>query len=197
MKKLDIEVYNKGVFIREAKDRFYRECPDGSVGIVFKKKIYPVYDNNKIDLTSNNYEKEECPIIYYQKSKLHKTKDTEIPFEWHLETNKFGHYIVFNGETQFFESILNLLDNYNISWLRADESIRESDNGIMYDWFIRLESKDEREIVQNQIYNVFNEFEPQTQIPNPELEQLIQNLKHKIDGLKTQNKAYISRLDPL
>ena len=158
MKKVDIQVFDNGDFLREARSRLYRRCPDGTTGVVFRKKVYPLTDINKIDISGNFFGKDECPLIETKTPKIKKNENEELPFNWYLETNKFGHYIVLDGDSQLFESVLNFLDGKNIDWIRADESTREADDGKQYDWFIRLDTKDDRQSVINHLQSIFNQF---------------------------------------
>ena len=158
MKKVDIQVFDNGDFLREARSRLYRRCPDGTTGVVFRKKVYPLIDINKIDISGNFFGKDECPLIETKTPKIKKNENKELPFNWYLETNKFGHYIVLDGDSQLFESVLNFLDGKNIDWIRADESTREADDGKQYDWFIRLDTKDDRQSVINHLQSIFNQF---------------------------------------
>ena len=50
------------------------------------------------------------------------------------------------------------MDGKNIDWIRAGESTREADDGKQYDWFIRLDTKDDRQSVINHLQSIFNQF---------------------------------------
>ena len=136
MKKLNVRITKNGRFLKEAKERFIRRCPDGSPGVVFRRKAYRVLEDNTINIDDDYFDKEECPIVNTDSTIIKKIKTVD----WYLESNKFGHYILFNGDQQLMEKVLLIMDDKGIEWLRADKSSRKSDNEIQYDWFIRLKS---------------------------------------------------------
>ena len=63
MTKIDIDLYNNGLFKKQIKDRIIRMCPDSEPGIVYKKKVYKVQSNNRIDISQDHYSTNDCPFI--------------------------------------------------------------------------------------------------------------------------------------
>ena len=57
---------------------------------------------------------------------------------WYVETNRFGHYVVFDADEHVAEALAGRLDDVGLDVIRWDESFRPADNGIQYDWFVRL-----------------------------------------------------------
>ena len=62
-----------------------------------------------------------------------------------METNSFGHYVVFDGSERELNKVLGGLEEVGLSIIRSGASTREADNGQFYDWFIRLDFNGTRE----------------------------------------------------
>jgi hypothetical protein len=195
VKKIDLLVYDNSLFIRDAKERNLRKCPNGDVGAVFRKKVYPIYDGNHIDIAKEYYDKDDCPIIKnFPKKQIKKIKSKKT-IDWYLESNKYGHYIVFNGDKIYFNSVLEHLDKMGVSWLRADQSTRSADNGRDYDWFIRLNTDDSRNSILDIINNAFDSFELSD---GDSAEKVLQSKNDEIDDLKIKIQKfakYVSELE--
>ena len=46
-----------------------RMMPDGQIGIVYKKKVYPI-NNNRINIKKHFYSISECPFYYYSNKRI-------------------------------------------------------------------------------------------------------------------------------
>jgi hypothetical protein len=58
--------------------------------------------------------------------------------DWYLESNRFGHYLVFDGSEASAKRLVGAVEASGLGVRRWDESSRPADNGEFYDWFIRL-----------------------------------------------------------
>ena len=61
--KLDVTITKDGDIIRIAKNRYLRKCPDGSNGVVYRKKVFKLYENSIIKIEEKHFEKESCPLL--------------------------------------------------------------------------------------------------------------------------------------
>ena len=139
-------------FIRWARNRPARVHPSGCVGAVFEGLVMPVYrdrfDCLSIDLNDEGYDPSDCPFWpgfepFSFLDDSTKTSETGT-IRWHLETNTFGHYVVFDGNEQAVDSMLKALEQVGLGIRRHGESTRPADDGYHYDWFIRLEFEGSR-----------------------------------------------------
>lgn len=67
-----------------------------------------------------------------------------VDVEWHLETNQYGHYVVFNASERAAGALVAALEGADLSVQRWDVSPRPADDGNFYDWFARLRFKGSR-----------------------------------------------------
>ena len=59
--------------------------------------------------------------------------------DWYLESNRFAHYLVFDATKDEAAAVADLMMTEGLGVRRWDASYRPADNGVQYDWFIRLE----------------------------------------------------------
>ena len=76
--------------------------------------------------------------------------------EWEVETNRFGHYLVFNASERLATDVVDALEAGGLSVQRWDVSHRPTGEGKFYDWFARLRYKGSHEEVMAQISAVFS-----------------------------------------
>ena len=132
-KILDIEILKNGKSTgRVAEKRPLRQLPSGHHGIVYKKRVFQLYDGNKIDIAKSYFNKNDCPLV------ITSAKQILHPTDWYIE-NGFYSYLLLNGGEHICNDVLKLLEENNISWLRSSKSIKKASNGLQYDWFIRLD----------------------------------------------------------
>jgi len=145
--KVNVIVYDGARRVETLPDRPVRLMPDQrDAGIVYAGDVYPLYSDNSISLNDRPAKKALCyrfvapsAKIPYAGAKGGKTQSTPAISRWYLESNRFGHYIVFDGSRTAAADLVDRLKTAHISVVRWDESVRSADNGEMYDWFIRLD----------------------------------------------------------
>jgi hypothetical protein len=144
--KLTVSVYDGSRLVETLSDRPVRLTPDGKAGVVYAGEVYPVYSDNSIRLDAKPIKKSLCysflaagATVPYAGDRGAGSKTAPGIDRWYLESNRFGHYIVFDGSRQVASELVTRLRSRQISVIRWDESVRSADNGEMYDWFIRLD----------------------------------------------------------
>lgn len=162
-KKIDVVVAKGNKFIRWARERPVRHFPGGIVGVVYNSLARPVYehrfDSLSIDIDDEGLDSAECPIwqssdpLLYKDDKHLENQSKDI--NWYIETNSNGHYLVFDGDESTLDRILVMLIENEIGVIRHAKSHRPADNGIKYDWFIRLRYGGTREEAYDLITNLF------------------------------------------
>lgn len=143
--KLNVSVYDGHRIVETLPARPIRLTPDGRAGVVYAGEVYPLYSDNSISLDAKPVKKSLCysfvapgADIPYA-GKRSGSAGTPTIDRWYLESNRFGHYIVFDGNRDAASDLVTRLRRHQIAVIRWDESVRSADNGEMYDWFIRLD----------------------------------------------------------
>ncbi|OQZ94708.1 hypothetical protein BST10_17765 [Mycolicibacter algericus DSM 45454] len=145
-------VYRAGRSVSALSRRPVRIMPPAMhAGVVYQGVVYPLYAGDIIRLEDNPLGKELCHTFV--------TAGQHIPYApesgsveavcridaWHLESNKFGHYLVFDSSHESAKLLVKIVEQAGLGVKRWDESTRPADNGAFYDWFIRLEFDGTRE----------------------------------------------------
>ncbi|MCB9991215.1 MAG: hypothetical protein H6867_07515 [Rhodospirillales bacterium] len=139
-----------------------RRTPQNILAVAYNYKVYPLYSDHSINLNDPPFSKGECPnirtsdVVRFADEKdfaRNQEPSTLLPDKsWYIEKNQFGNYLVFDGDENLLENVLDALDDAEIPVRRYGQSIRPADDGRKYDWFVRLNlpnSKEEcRELVQ-------------------------------------------------
>lgn len=145
MSTVSADVYQNNSLIGLASNRPRRNTPLGITGIVYHGLVYPViYDNDRglyIDLDSESYDPNECTFWPARKeSNWYQKSNGEDSTAHYVETNQFGHYFVFDGTHELFQSIDGFSQTENLlPYISSGESFRPANNGIQYDWYIRFD----------------------------------------------------------
>ena len=146
--QIDVEIVQDGKFLGIAKSRPVRRLPTAVAGAVLRAKVYPVYRENDgrytINLRDEPHHPAECPFWRGSAPNFHPPSSLELPAEWYVETNTFGHYLLFDGSESVVEAVLTRLDARDLTVRRHGRSHRPADNGTRYDWFVRLADEGER-----------------------------------------------------
>lgn len=66
------------------------------------------------------------------------SKRTSDVGAWYLESNRFGHYLVFDTSDENVHRLVTAVEECGLGVVRWDASTRPSDDGVLYEWFIRL-----------------------------------------------------------
>ena len=179
-KLIDVKIFNNGKFLNKiAKKRPLRLMPSGRQGVVYKKRVYEVLKGNKINISNSSYDKDECPLINFNKTK----RKFEIQ-DWHIDIG-FYNYLLINGSEELCDRALAFLDENDISWLRSDKSFKKAKNGTQYDWYIRLDDDADINELRKILYHPSTKNHKTVLKPNIE----IQAKEKKIDELEAKNIA--------
>ena len=156
--KINVAVYRGDQRFDSAPCRPARLMSNGIVGAVYSGLVYPVYkfgdDDFRIDLKDQGIDKDSVPDFWPSDSELIFTpaKKSEIlSLDWYVESNFYGHYLVFDGDEALLNQVLKCLVKNGVGVKRHGESIRRADDGHRYDWFVRLGSDDDRDAVIQRI----------------------------------------------
>lgn len=148
MSTISVNVYQNNSLIGQANNRPRRNTPKGITGIVYQGLVYPVFNDTDrglyINIDSESYDRSECPSCPARKKSNWGQKSRGVDSAAHyVETNQFGHYFVFNGSHELFESIdlFSQSGSHLLPFISSGESFRPANNGFQYDWYIRFDSK--------------------------------------------------------
>ena len=135
-----------------------RLMPGGRAGVVYGGQVYPLYAGDRVDVTDMAVDKLDCPefvslggsVPYAQRTPSNRVEPVELrglldEDDWHLESNRFGHYLVFDATEEDAERVVACVDESPLGVRRWDASHRPADNGRLYDWFVRLQFDGDRE----------------------------------------------------
>lgn len=149
-RQVNVRVLNGSREIATAESRPVRILPSGRAGVVYGGEVYPLYQDDRIQISDLTFDKYDCtsfvrpgdPIPYappYGTAPITYSGGIRLLSEvdWHVESNRFGHYVAFNATEAEAEGIVDVLDE-SLGVRRWDASHRAADDGIRYDWFARL-----------------------------------------------------------
>lgn len=145
-RKLTVSVHRNGVLVDgPLPNRPVRRMPSGSSGAVYFGDVYPLHVGDYIDLADEGLPKTRCPefvaagepIQYVQQAKRSSGKAAIT--KWYVESNRFGHYLVFDATEKAAERMAGKLEASALGLIRWGESYRAADDGYHYDWFARLD----------------------------------------------------------
>lgn len=148
-KKVDVAVYDGDRLVTKLAARPVRIMPDGYAGVVYNAAVYPLYTDDCINLADEPVDKDDCDRFvpaykdtpYTPEDGLSEGDDDagHLGIEaWYLESNQFGHYLVFDASETAARRLVDAVESHGLGVRRWDESSRPADNGQFYDWFIRL-----------------------------------------------------------
>ncbi|WP_460793342.1 hypothetical protein [Nocardioides pacificus] len=162
--QVDVEVFNADRQVDGPLRRPVRLLPTGDAGVVYGGEVYPLYRGNRIDITAPCYDKYDCasfvadgeliPFAATPTPSTRGVRPAPVPLpegDWNLETNRFGHYVVFNADESTAEHVVDRLDAGPLGVRRWDASHRPASDGRHYDWFVRLAFKGERDECLRQV----------------------------------------------
>lgn len=150
--QVDVSVYDGEDFVATLTARPVRLMPSGCAGVVYRGVVYPLYEGDVIRTQDSPVGKDVCtvfapghaPIPYATDDVPDNADDLGIG-DWYLETNRFGHYLVFDASDDAAERLVDAVEHAGLGVRRWDHSNRPADNGADYDWFIRLDFDGTRE----------------------------------------------------
>lgn len=152
-----VQVVRGSLVIEESVRRPVRLTPDGFAGVVYAGAVYPLLTDNVVDIAGPSWEVEDCNrfllrgarVPYAPRADDHGVPEQSSGFngEWNIETNRFGHYVVFNASERVAAGIVDALETAGLTVQRWDVSHRPAADGKFYDWFARLRFKGTRDEV--------------------------------------------------
>jgi hypothetical protein len=202
-----VQVLDGSSVVDESIRRPVRLTPDGFAGVVYASAVYPLLSDNTVNIAGPSWEIEDCNRFLLA--------GTEIPYvprqgeappgpefsgfggEWNVETNRFGHYIVFNASERIATGIVHALENGGLSVQRWDVSHRPASDGRFYDWFARLRFKGTHEECVARVSAIFAQTVsdiPAPVAPPPSAVRL-EELEAQLEQLLDQVVALRARLD--
>ena len=81
------KVYRGGTYIQDVDNRPLHALPNGGIGIVYKRRVYP-YQNGKIDLNSIWFDRDQCKMATEEKGTKASNKGEEDLFNAELKRLK-------------------------------------------------------------------------------------------------------------
>jgi hypothetical protein len=146
-----VRVVDGSSVVDESIRRPVRLTPDGFAGIVYAGAVYPLFADNVVDIAGPSWEVEDCNRFLLAGAAVPYAPRVEEPGaqyqfagfdgEWNVETNRFGHYVVFNASERIATGVVDALETAGLPVQRWDVSHRPASDGKFYDWFVRLRFK--------------------------------------------------------
>lgn len=144
-----VRVLDRETEVESGVRRPIRLTPDGYAGVAYAGSVYPLRRGDLIDLGGSSWELADCDRFLFAGAEVPyapvagEPLETAIGFdvEWHLETNQYGHNVVFNASERVASSLVSALEDADLGVQRWDVSHRPADDGNFYDWFARLRFK--------------------------------------------------------
>ncbi|MFI1652737.1 hypothetical protein ACH4XT_38210 [Streptomyces avidinii] len=144
-----VRVLDHGTEVESGVRRPIRLTPDGYAGVAYAGSVYPLRYGNLIDLDGSSWELADCDRFLFTGAEIPYApiagelleKADGFDVEWHLETNQYGHSVVFNASERVAGSLVSALEDADLGVQRWDVSHRPADDGNFYDWFARLRFK--------------------------------------------------------
>ena len=124
-------------------ERPARIMPNGFIGVVYRGRVWPLHTDSEppsINLNDNPYDKADCPIYSegHDLRFIDEQYDVSTEIDHYIEKNRFGTYLAIKSDEHTFELLKSRMLTEQIAFDRDGPSIRAADNGLFYDWYIRL-----------------------------------------------------------
>ena len=158
--EIDVKVLNDGIHVNDALDRQRRMTPVGYTGVLYRGRVYVVMIDTEgskvIDTIRENFDESECFFQDLKESSSfqdsRKTDSSEYS-EFQIETNDFGHYLIFDGDENFYNNLKAGLKVNLLPIVTGGECYRPAEDGRLYDWYIRFD----RDFPQTKLKKKVNE----------------------------------------
>jgi regulator of replication initiation timing len=154
-RKVHVDVFRGSTVLERITDRPVRLLPDGRAGIAYAGAVYPLLKGDRIDVDDAPVDKRLCHRFLAPTTPIPYAPDRGTPAAlldfWHVEENRFGFYVVFDGSVEVAQAVANRLEEAGLGVRRWDISQRKADDGRTYDWFVRLDydAPDARERIRD------------------------------------------------
>jgi len=160
-----VRVVDGSSIVDESIRRPVRLTPDGFAGIVYAGAVFPLLADNIVDIAGPSWEVEDCNRFLLAGAEVPYAPrgddpGAQLPFsefqgEWNLETNRFGHYVVFNASERVATGVIDVLEAAGLSVQRWDVSHRPASDAKFYDWFARLRFKGSHDEARDLVASAF------------------------------------------
>jgi len=138
--------------------------PDGYAAVAYAGAVYPLFADCQVDVAGPSWEMSDCKrflfsgieIPYAPKESQPASLFRGFDGEWTLETNSFGHYVVFNAPERVATELVDAMESAGVAIQRWDVSHRPSSDGKFYDWFARLRFKGANAQAFSMVQSVFS-----------------------------------------
>ena len=158
-----VKVVNGKSTVEEVIRRPVRLTPDGYAGVAYAGAVYPLFADGAVDIAGLSWELADCNRFLFAGTEIpYATKESRsiagfggFDGEWTIETNSFGHYVVFNAPERVAAEVVDAMESAGVSIQRWDVSHRPSSDGKFYDWFARLRFKGTRDEAFARVTSVF------------------------------------------
>ncbi|HEY4753338.1 MAG TPA: hypothetical protein VIH37_08640, partial [Candidatus Limnocylindrales bacterium] len=165
--KVTVNVWRRGVVVDFATERPVRRLPDGVSGVVYGGDVYPLRrrdGGSAIDLGDAGIPKERCAsfvaltesLVFLDAHAAQSVVRTLVPDKWSIESNRFGHYVVFDGAETFADEVVARLEADDFVVKRWGASTRSAADGYFYDWFVRLDYDGGHEECRDDVYRALS-----------------------------------------
>lgn len=159
-----VRVVNGDSTVEEAIRRPVRLTPDGYAGVAYGGAVYPLFAECPVDIAGPSWELADCArfilvgaeIPYAPRESQPSPRFRGFDGEWSLETNSFGHHVVFNAPERVATEVVDAMESAGVSIQRWDVSHRPASDGKFYDWFARLRFKGTRAEAYSLVRSVFS-----------------------------------------
>lgn len=198
-----VRVYDGARLVDGPLDRPVRILPNGFAGVVYAGEVYPLHPDDRIDLHDTTFQKHACsgfvtsgqgvPYAPVDSSarKPHSGGDPLLgEHDWYLEANRFGNYLVFDGDEHLAEQIVARLEGSRLGVRRWDASHRPANDGRHYDWFVRLGSEADRDTCLRELRPILIGTES-SPAPTAPLEGLPEDLRRSVVDALTKSLAAV------
>lgn len=162
-RKANVTVFHRGHKIEGPIERPVRLLRSGVTAVIYGGEAYPLLAGDVIDTAEPGQDKGRCigfveegqSIPYAAEAKTQSSR--LAPSRWYLESNRFGHYLVFDASEDLALKIVNVMETSGLGVRRWDASAREADDGYRYDWFIRLGFDGDRQQCLRQLKSLLSD----------------------------------------
>ena len=200
-----VRVVDGGTPVEESIRRPVRLTPDGYAGIVYAGAVYPVSDDDVVDIAGASWEVEDCnrflfsgasiPYARQSSEAVEPSRFEGFDGEWAIDTNRFGHHVVFNASERAAAEVVGALEAADLTVQRWDVSHRTASDGKFYDWFARLRLHASRDEVISRVSAAFSPaVAPSLPNPLPPMDTRMEDLAAQVENLLDQTIELQKRL---
>lgn len=143
MQTILVEVRHGGATV-DQRERPLRRVPDGGIGVIYQGVVYPLTTERCIDLAGRWFYPSDCPVLLDPPPECQFGGLSTERATWHLDTSGFYSYVFVNGSQVFHDTARRALETAGFRVSRSGRTFREADDGVTYDWYLRLEVEGER-----------------------------------------------------